>query len=122
MYSIQRVARVSRAVIVVACAALLVPSRAAAQAPSQLPPEVVAYADTILTNGKILTVDKSFSIRDAIAIRDGRVLAVGTTAAIERMAGPNTKKIDLAGKSVIPGIIDTHSHPWNGALARHAKD
>ena len=98
------------------------PAHAAAQAAASLPPEVLRYADAIYTNGKVLTVDKDFSIREAIAVRDGKVMATGTTAAIQRMAGPQTKKYDLGGRSMIPGIIDTHWHPWNGAVGRHAKE
>ena len=104
---------------------LLEPTRAVAQAGAaagQLPPEVIAYADTILTNGKVLTVDKDFSVREALAIRDGKVLAVDTTAAIQRYAGPRTQRIDLAGKTVIPGIIDTHLHLHEGAPGRFKAD
>ena len=97
------------------------PVPVAGQAADSLPPEVVRYADTILTNGKVFTVDKDFSIREAIAIRDGKVMATGTTAAMQRMAGPNTRKYDLAGRSLIPGIIDTHWHPWKEALSRDVK-
>jgi predicted amidohydrolase YtcJ len=94
-----------------------------AQAPAaQIPPEVLAYADLILTNGKVLTVDRDFNIREALAIRDGRVLAVGTTAVIQRYAGPKTRRIDLAGRTVIPGIIDTHLHLHEGAPDRFYKD
>ena len=102
---------------VLVAGALLWPAHPAAQ--QSLPPEVVRYADAIYTNGKVLTVDKDFSIREAIAIRDGKVIATGTTAAIERMAGPQTRKYDLGGRSLIPGLIDTHWHPWNGAIGRH---
>ncbi len=67
-------------------------------------------ADIILTNGKIITVDNRFSIAQALAVRGDRIVAVGTTADIARLAGPNTRRIDLAGKSVIPGLIDNHAH------------
>ncbi|MBI4478413.1 MAG: amidohydrolase family protein [Acidobacteria bacterium] len=67
-------------------------------------------ADTILHNGKILTVDPSFTVAEAIAIRGSQIAAVGTNQQILAMVGPNTKKIDLKGLSVIPGIIDTHNH------------
>ena len=69
-----------------------------------------APADIILTNGKIITVDNRFSIAQAVAVRGERIVAVGTTADIARLAGPNTRRIDLAGKSVIPGLIDNHAH------------
>ncbi len=77
---------------------------AAAQAP---PPELVWYPDLVLYNGKVLTVDKQFTIAEAVAVRDGRVFATGTTAEIKRLIGPQTRAIDLAGKSVIPGCIDS---------------
>lgn len=67
-------------------------------------------ADTILVNGKILTVDPQFSIREAIAIRDGKIAAVGTSAEVRKQAGPSTHVIDLAGRTVIPGFIDSHIH------------
>ena len=69
-----------------------------------------AAVDTILTNGKIITVDDRFSIAQAVAIRGDRVVAVGTNQDIARLAGPNTRRIDLGGKAVIPGLIDAHAH------------
>jgi len=67
-------------------------------------------ADVILHNGKILTVDRSFTIAEAIAVRGKEIAAVGSNEQILAMAGPNTKKIDLKGRTVIPGLIDTHNH------------
>jgi predicted amidohydrolase YtcJ len=67
-------------------------------------------ADTILSNGKIITVDERFSVAQAVAIRGDRVVAVGTNQEIAQLAGPNTHKIDLKGKSVVPGMIDNHMH------------
>src|SRR5688572_30528108 len=69
-----------------------------------------APPDTILTNGKIITVDGQFRIAQAVAIRDGRFVAVGTSQEITRLAGPNTRRIDLRGRSVVPGLIDNHAH------------
>src|SRR6266850_108930 len=66
--------------------------------------------DTVLTNGKIITVDERFSIAQAAAIRGDRFVAVGTNQDITRLAGPNTRRIDLGGKAVIPGLIDAHAH------------
>src|SRR5579872_1115450 len=96
--------------VVVTAGVAVAPAAAQTGATVQAPAELVSYPDVIMTNGKILTVDKDFSIRQAVAIRDGKILATGTNAAILRLAGPKTQKIDLAGKSVIPGIIDTHLH------------
>ncbi len=75
-----------------------------------LPPEVLHYADMIVYNGKVLTADDDFTVAEALAVRDGKFLAVGDSSRIQRMAGPNTRQIDLQGKTVIPGIIDTHFH------------
>ena len=67
-------------------------------------------ADTIVTRGKILTVDVDFSVVDALAIAGGRIIARGTNEAIARYAGPTTRIIDVAGATVIPGLIDNHFH------------
>jgi predicted amidohydrolase YtcJ len=75
-------------------------------------------ADRILVNGRILTVDAADRVAEAIAIRDGRILAVGTTAEIERLAGPATERIDLAGRAATPGLIDAHVHFASAGLMR----
>src|SRR3989454_12317771 len=69
-----------------------------------------AVPDLILTNGKIITVDERFSIAQAVAIKGERFLAVGTNTDISKIAGPNTRRIDLGGKAVVPGMIDNHTH------------
>src|SRR5215510_1398736 len=69
-----------------------------------------AAPDLILSNGKIITVDERFSIAQAVAIRADRILAIGANADIARLGGPNTRRIDLRGRSVIPGLIDNHMH------------
>jgi predicted amidohydrolase YtcJ len=74
-------------------------------------------ADTILFNGKIVTVDPAFSIQEALAIRDGRIAVVGRTADIRRLAGPATRQIDLRGRTAIPGLIDSHLHAIRAALS-----
>ncbi len=66
--------------------------------------------DTILVNGKILTVDPQSSIRSALAVREGRIAAIGSDADVRRLAGPKTRTIDLQGRTVIPGLIDSHMH------------
>src|ERR1051325_448383 len=68
------------------------------------------YADLILTNGKVVTVDSGFTIAQALAIKDGKLIAVGSNADALAMRGPNTKVLDLAGKTVIPGLQDSHIH------------
>lgn len=67
-------------------------------------------ADTILSNGKIITVDTRFTIAQAVAIKGDRIIAVGSNQEIGRLVGPSTRKIDLKGRSVIPGLIDNHMH------------
>lgn len=67
-------------------------------------------ADTIVTHGKILTVDASFRTVEALAITNGRIVATGTSADIARYAGRNTRVIDVGGATVIPGLIDNHFH------------
>lgn len=67
-------------------------------------------ADVVLTGGKIITVDAQFSIAQAVAIRGDRIIAVGTNQEITRLAGPNTRRIDLRGRAVVPGLIDNHAH------------
>jgi len=67
-------------------------------------------ADTVLVSGKILTVDNQFSTREAIAVRDGKIMVVGSNAEIRKLAGPQTRVIDLQGRTVIPGLIDSHMH------------
>ena len=71
-------------------------------------------ADTILVNGHVITVDARFSIAEAVAISGGRFTAVGTNAAIRRLAGPQTTTIDLHGQTVIPGLADGHLHDAGG--------
>src|SRR5256884_2950188 len=73
-------------------------------------------ADTVLFNGKIVTVDKDFSIREALAIGHGQILATGTSAAMKKLAGDKAKLIDLGGRTVIPGLTDGHIHGIRAAL------
>ena len=68
-----------------------------------------APADTILFNGKIITVNDTFQIAQAVAIRKDRFVAVGSNVDIQKLAGPNTQRIDLKGKTVVPGFIDNHA-------------
>ena len=66
--------------------------------------------DWILTNGRILTVDTGFSVVQAIAIQNDRILAVGSDEQIMALAAAGTKRTDLAGRTVVPGLIDNHMH------------
>ncbi len=67
-------------------------------------------ADLILSNGKVITVDERFTIAQAVAIRGNRFVAAGSNQDIAKLAGPNTRRIDLKGRAVIPGLIDNHMH------------
>jgi predicted amidohydrolase YtcJ len=73
-------------------------------------------ADLILHNGKIVTVDKKFTIHKAIAVRGNRILKVGSDADVMKTKGDATKVIDLAGKMVMPGLIDSHVHPTGACM------
>ncbi|MFI7058380.1 amidohydrolase [Streptosporangium canum] len=75
-------------------------------------------ADLIMVDGDVLTVDADFSVARAVAVRDGRILAVGGNAEIEALAGPGTRVIDLAGRTVLPGINDSHLHGATWGLTR----
>ena len=101
------VLKVSRArVIVGVLCGTLVGAAASAQPP-----------DLVLLDGKIVTVDAAGSTHEALAIRDGRVLALGSTAEIRRLAGAATRSVDLRGRTVIPGLIDSHLHAIRAALS-----
>lgn len=70
----------------------------------------------IFHTGKIVTVDPRFRIAEAMAIRDGRIVAVGLTADIVRLAGPGTEQVDLRGRTVLPGLIDSHVHAPSASM------
>ena len=71
-----------------------------------------APADLILVNGKIFTSEATKPAAEAIAIRGERILAVGTSAEIEKLKGKITRRIDLQGRLVTPGFNDAHFHYW----------
>ena len=79
-----------------------------------LPSSAQSRAEIILLNGKIITGDATFSYQEALAITDGRIVALGSVEDIEKLAGPNTLRIDLGGKTVIPGLADNHLHSLGG--------
>ena len=70
----------------------------------------VLRPDTVLFNGKMVTVDEDFSIAEAVAIRDGKFIAVGSDAEVRGLAGERTEVIDLEGATVLPGFNDPHLH------------
>ena len=81
-------------------------------------PRDALRADLILVNGRVLTMDRSDSVAEAIAIKGDRIIAVGTTAEIEALAGPNTDGIDLKGRTALPGLADIHVHLASDASRR----
>lgn len=96
----RRIARSVTWLIVMGCVMSLVVPRSNAQLP----------ADLILTNGRILTVDARDSIAEAVAIAGGRIVAVGSTSDIMARRGSQTRTIDLHGRTLTPGMIDSHVH------------
>ena len=93
-----------------------------AQTLNNVPEAIVSYPDLILYNGKIVTMDDaslSNSIGktvQAMAVREDRIQFIGTNDQVMQYAGPKTKKIDLKGKTVTPGWINTHTHAHDHAL------
>src|SRR5260370_36073168 len=79
-------------------------------------PVAAQSPDTALVNGKIITLDERSTIAEALAVRDGTIVAVGRSADIRGLAGPATRIIDLGGRTVIPGLIDSHMHAIRAAL------
>jgi predicted amidohydrolase YtcJ len=75
-----------------------------------------AEADLILYHGKIVTVDGGFSIREAISIAGGKIQQVGSDADVLKTRGAKTEVVDLGGKMVLPGLIDSHSHPADASM------
>jgi predicted amidohydrolase YtcJ len=98
--------RVRRTTALIGC---LIAAAIVAQPTGQSPPP-----DLILHNGKIVTVDATFSYAQAVAIRDGRFVAVGRAADVRKLAGPATTQIDLRGRTVVPGLADNHLHGAGG--------
>jgi predicted amidohydrolase YtcJ len=74
------------------------------------------HADTVFRYGYIYTVDSYRSRAEAVAIRDGKFIAVGTNDEIKAFVGPETAVVNLGGRMVLPGIVDTHIHPVRGGL------
>jgi predicted amidohydrolase YtcJ len=67
--------------------------------------------ELILHHGRIVTVDRAFSIREALAVQGDRIIRIGTNDEVLQARGPRTTLVDLGGKMVLPGLIDSHVHP-----------
>ena len=78
---------------------------------------MTAAPDLILHHGRIVTADAKFSVVEAMAVEKGRIVATGTSAAVLARKGPSTKLVDLAGKTVLPGLIDAHVHALGAGLS-----
>ncbi len=72
--------------------------------------------DAIFHNGRIVTLDGAGSMAGAVAVKDGAFSAVGSDSRIRALAGAGTRLVDLEGKTVVPGLIDAHSHPMETAM------
>ena len=70
----------------------------------------VVYADCVLINGKVATVDAHFSFKRAIAVKQGWIINVGEDQEIQQHIGPQTQVIDLGGKLILPAAHDSHIH------------
>ncbi len=87
-----------------------------------VPEELVSYPEVVFYNGVVLTVDTDegeFTIAQAVAVRDSRIFALGSNDQILRLAGPPTRRLDLEGKALMPGIVDTHLHPNRYAVTNY---
>lgn len=93
-----------------------------AQDISTLPAAVIQYADAVYINSTIVTLDDHAmnanpgTIAQAMAVRDERIIGLGTNDEMLKYAGPETKVVDLLGKMMIPGIVESHVHPQGAAL------
>ena len=77
-------------------------------------PQAGAPADTVYVNGKVVTVDDKFSVASSFAVKDGKFVAVGSDSQVRALAGPSTRVVDLKGRTVIPGLTDSHLHAAGG--------
>jgi len=74
-------------------------------------------ASLVIRNGKIITVDRDFTIREAVAVEGDRIVAVGSNQEIKEFIGPGSRVLDLKGQTLLPGINDSHGHPtYAGAI------
>ena len=100
--------------------ATLVLLAGATAVPQQWPPKretPAGPADTLYYNGKIITMWAERPVVESMTVSAGRVLDVGTTQVVGRKTGPRTRQVNLRGRTVLPGLIDSHVHPINAALA-----
>ena len=75
-----------------------------------------ADSATVFYDAQVFTGEPDHPFADAVAIRADRIVAVGALAAVEKAAGPGARKVDLKGKFLMPGMVDSHAHPIDGGL------
>src|SRR5580704_2309411 len=85
-----------------------------------LPAQQIQYADLVLRGGKVITVHAQDHIGEAVAVTGNRISAIGTNQEISRLVGPQTKIVELNGRTLLPGFIDAHSHVEGLAESEHA--
>ena len=89
-----------------------------------VPAAVASYPEIVIYNARIIAMDDRGvnlnlgTIAEAMAVRNGEIMALGSSETIVEYAGPTTKKFNLKGRTVIPGIINTHIHLHDGALSK----
>jgi predicted amidohydrolase YtcJ len=76
----------------------------------------VESPDLIVHGGKIVTVDRAFAVRSALAVQGGRIARIGSDPEVLALRGPRTRVVDLGGKTVVPGLIDSHVHPTDASM------
>jgi predicted amidohydrolase YtcJ len=76
-----------------------------------------APADLVVVNARVATLDAASTLAEAIAVRDGRIVAVGTSASLRALAGPKTRLLDAGGRTIVPGLTDSHIHAIRAALS-----
>ncbi len=86
--------------------------------PTSLGAQARPRADIVLYHGTVLTVDATDRVAQAVAIAGQRIVAVGSDAEVLRLVGPKTRRIDLMGRTVTPGLLDAHAHFANGGADR----
>lgn len=76
----------------------------------------LSAVDLVLRNGKIVTVNEDFAVLESMAVEKGRIKAVSTNAAVEKWVSAKTRVMDLEGKMVLPGLLDSHVHPTSASM------
>ena len=100
-----------RASLILFLLLLLAPAAVSGQETSDLLERLDAYPELIVVNGKIAVMDDQLTTVQAMAVRGKRILVLGTSEEINELKGPETLVIDAKGRTVLPGIIDSHTHP-----------